>query len=149
MKPTPHLKILSTYRNVAAKNRTQNSKCNYSCRWTCCSDPTNFTEPCTNLAWCSTQADHTLNWSTSTAPARILPSKPKLKSTILAQHGTEGNSPNLSNNQRAEKENFLHKNTVTVKIITQKNSIASHVHSIAMQKVALLCKHCRAQVYLL
>ena len=53
---------------------TLNSKCNRSGKWTCCSEPVNFTEPCTNLAWCSTQVDHTLNWSTSTAPHKFLPS---------------------------------------------------------------------------
>ena len=106
----PNQLVLQTrHRNAAAKNCTLNSKCNKSCRWTCCSDSVNFTEPCTNLAWCSTQVDHTLNWSTSTAPHKlILPSKPKVQTKILAQHSTEGNSPQFKQQPDSWKKCILH-----------------------------------------
>ena len=84
----PNQMVLQTrHRNAAAKNCTLNSKCNKICRWTCCSDSVNFTEPCTNLACCSTQVDLTLNWPTSTAPNKlILPWKSKVQTKVFCRY---------------------------------------------------------------
>ena len=61
----------------------------------------------------------------------ILPSKPKVQTKILAQHSTEGNSPQFKQPWELKRKKNIH-SLVTVMITTQKNSIASLVWSITM-----------------
>ena len=52
-----------------------------SCKWTCCWDSVNFTESCTNLAWCSFPSKPNSELDYLNSP----PSKPNKQTKILAQ----------------------------------------------------------------